>query len=191
MKKIHLLMSLNNPNIKYFDTRHNIGSLWIRYFCLKNNINLSYIKSLNSNFTQIDYNDNKLYILEPCDYINLSGEILYNFYSIYKIQLDSILIIHDDIALSKGVIKFKFAGQSSHNGIINIVDKFFTKNFFRIRIGIGNNFDLKSYVLEKLTTKEKRITLNSIKFSMNFIDDILNLNLNYFRNNIYNRSFDV
>jgi PTH1 family peptidyl-tRNA hydrolase len=118
--------------------------------------------------------------------MNFSGNILYNFLSFNFIQYYSILIVHDDLDLLVGDIKLKFSSTtSSHNGISSIISFLKTSDFFRLRIGIGNNFSVlrKKYVLSEPSYSEKVDILRAIKCSIFCIDDILSLNFSRFRNN--------
>src|SRR5205085_7341006 len=101
MKKIFLVMSLNNNTFYHF-TRHNVGSWWIRYFCFLNSIFLVKDDKFFIYFAKFNFCDNELILIEPFTYINFSGVVLSKFLSCYSIKYDSILIIHDDLDLNIG-----------------------------------------------------------------------------------------
>lgn len=185
MKKVFLVMSLNN-NCSYHFTRHNVGSWWMRYFCLLNDIALFKDDKFSIYFAKINFGNKELFLLEPFTYINLSGIILNKFLSFHSVSYDSILLIHDDLDLNVGDIRLKFGGHTaSHNGLNNVIACLQTACFFRLRIGIGNNlsFSRQSYVLSEPSDEEKYKILFSIKCSLLCVDDILNFNFSKFRNN--------
>lgn len=186
MKRIFLIMSLNNDASIYHFTRHNIGSWWIRYFCYLNNVSLVKDNRFSIYFSKVNFLNTELFLIEPFNYINFSGNILYNFLLCNSIQYCSILIIHDDLDLNVGDIRLKsFSTTSSHNGVNSVISFLKSSDFFRLRIGIGNNFAIskETYVLSEPSYKEKCDILFSIKCSLFCIDDILNLNFSSFRNN--------
>lgn len=182
MKKTFLVMSLNN-NFKYYLTRHNVASWWIRYFCFFNKFLLLKDSERYVNFGFFSFKNFILCFLEPFYYINMSGLILENFLLYYKFKVDSLLIVHDDLDLDVGDIRVKYSGSSSsHNGVISIVNFFKTEDFLRLRIGIGRSSSSREkYVLSEPNYIEKKKIIYAIKSSMFLIDDILNLNFSSFK----------
>lgn len=179
-------MSLNNNTTSYHLTRHNVASWWVRYFCFFNKISLIKDDKFSIYYSKFFFESNCFFIIEPFNYINLSGSILKNFLLYYSIDYHSILIIHDDLDLNVGDIRLKFSGiNSMHNGLKNVVSFLKSNDFFRLRIGISNcsSFLKKSYVLSEPNYYEKKKILFSIKCSILCVDDILNLNFSGFRNN--------
>lgn len=179
-------MSLNNDVSRYHFTRHNVGSWWIRYFCCLNGISLIKDSVFSVYFAKFNFLGCELFLIEPINYINFSGSILYNFLAYHSIQYYSILIVHDDLDLNVGDIRLKFSGvNSSHNGLNSIISFLKTCEFFRLRIGVGNDTRLlrKTYVLSEPNNNEKFKIFFGIKCSFFCIDDILNLNFSKFRNN--------
>lgn len=180
-------MSLNNPSFYHF-TRHNVGSWWIRSFCLMNDICMFNDKRFSANIAYVKYNNFSLFILESTNYINCYGSFLIKFLSFNNIMPHFVLIVHDDLDLLAGNVKLKYAGGSSgHNGLLNVISALKTSCFFRLRIGIGSKYTVlskKDYVLSEPELSDKKLILSAIKVSLFFIDDILNLNFSCFRNKI-------
>jgi PTH1 family peptidyl-tRNA hydrolase len=112
--------------------------------------------------------------------MNLSGESVIKFVNYYKINIEDILVIHDDLDIDLGRIKLKENGSSGgHNGIKSIIENLNTEEFAHFKVGIRNNKEIstKDYVLGKFNKKELD-TLNKIfEFSSNIIDDFLDLNI--------------
>ena len=122
-------------------------------------------------------NDEKVVLLKPQSFINLSGEVIRRFVDFFKISIADILIIHDDLDLEVGTYKIKKKGSSGgHNGLKNIELHLGTQEYKRIKIGISNNksIDTKDYVLGKLS-KEELEKLNVVK------DTVLNILDDYFK----------
>ena len=168
-----LIVGLGNPGKEYENTRHNIGFQTIDRYA--NKLGVSIMKSkFNGLFSETLINGEKVVLLKPQSYINLSGEVIRKFVDFYKISINDILIIHDDLDLAVGTYKIKKKGSSGgHNGLKNIELHLGTQEYKRIKIGISNNknIDTKDYVLGKLS-KEEEEKLNDVKNTvLNILDD--------------------
>ncbi|WGH25423.1 MAG: aminoacyl-tRNA hydrolase [Candidatus Shikimatogenerans bostrichidophilus] len=159
MKK-KLIIGLGNPTKKYKYTRHNIGSLIVKKIILNYKIK----KIFYNNFGNIYIKKNnkfKLFFLLSNLYINNIGLSVKYFLKKYKLTYNNLIIISDDIYLEFGKIKIKKKGGSGgHNGLKNIQQILKTKNYFRIKIGIGHNFNYgeqNKYVLSPMNKKELNI----------------------------------
>lgn len=130
-----VIVGLGNPGKKYLKTKHNFG-FWIIDSFLKN-------CSLKLKPGKGDYHYEKTdnyYLVKPMSYMNNSGTALAQFISYFKIGLDKILIVYDDIDLPLGLIKYKKKGGSGgHRGIESIIYHLNDDNFHRLRIGIATN----------------------------------------------------
>lgn len=159
-----LIVGLGNPGGEYENTRHNIGFRMIDQFARTLGVSITKSK-FNGLYADIVVNQEKVILLKPQSYINLSGEVIRKFVDFYKIAIDDILIIHDDLDLPVGVYKIKQKGSSGgHNGLKNIELHLGTQNYKRIKIGISNNknIDTKDYVLGKLS-KDEEMTLQKME----------------------------
>lgn len=183
-----LIVGLGNPGKEYENTRHNIGFQTIDLFAQKLGITISKIK-FNGLYVEILIHGEKVILLKPQAYINLSGEVIHKFVDFYKIKISDILIIHDDLDLEIGTFKLKKKGSSGgHNGLKNIELHLKTQEYPRIKIGISNNksIDTKDYVLGKLSNSEKEI-LNQIKLEvLSVLDDYFHMSFDNLMNK-YNR----
>jgi len=165
MKEIYLI-GLGNPGKKYFNSRHNIGFLLLESFSKKYNSNFLLKNKLKSSCSEFQINNSTFKLFLPNTYMNNSGDAVRAIIDWYKINLDQILIIVDDKDLPLGKIRFRRKGSSGgHNGLQSIIEQLQTKNFKRIRIGIGsppltkekNNFNTISHVLGNISLDEKSI----------------------------------
>ena len=173
-----LIVGLGNPGKEYDRTRHNIGFIFLDYFALKNNLRIDK-KKFNGLYTQTIINDENVILLKPLSYMNLSGEVVKKYIDYFKIKVDDILIINDDLDLPLGKIRLRPDGSSGgHNGLKNIALNISTEKFKRLRIGISNdrNVDTKEYVLGKFN-KEELEKIDSLKEEVsNILFDFLNTN---------------
>ena len=172
-----LIVGLGNPGREYETTRHNVGFMVIDNYCKK--YNKSYSSKFNGLYIQSDINGEKVIFLKPQKYMNLSGEVIRDFVHYFKIKIEDILIINDDLDINIGKYKLKANGSSGgHNGLKNIESNIGTNKYKRLKIGISNdkNRDTKDYVLGKFNIEEKKILDNIIKKSEDIINDFFLLN---------------
>ena len=179
-----LIVGLGNPGKEYENTRHNVGFMVIDYFLSKNNTEIKKEK-YNGLYEELRLNNEKVIFLEPQKYMNLSGEVVRKFVDFYKINIEDILVIQDDLDQPLGKIKLKQNSSSGgHNGIKDIEKHLGTKNYKRLKIGISNNksIDTKDFVLGKLSKDEKTIIDNSIKVCYDIITDFLSISFDELMN---------
>ncbi len=179
-----LVVGLGNPGKEYEKTRHNVGFDVIDAYLKEKNINIDKTK-FNGMYTQMNINSEKVIFLKPQKYMNLSGEVVRKYVDFYKINVDDILIIQDDLDQQLGKIKLKQNSSSGgHNGIKNIELHLGTKNYKRLKIGISNNknVDTKEYVLGKLNKEERKILDQSINKCINILDDYFEMDFDLLMN---------
>ena len=172
-----LIIGLGNPGKDYDKTRHNIGFMCIdkvaEYF--KVDFTLNKFKGL---YTQFNFNGEKIILLKPQKYMNLSGEVIRDFVNFFKIDIEDILVICDDLDTKVGNYRLRFKGSSGgHNGLKNIEQHLSTQDYKRIKIGISNdkNIETKDYVLGKFTKEEIDLINSIIDEVPNIIEDYLKL----------------
>ena len=153
-----LIVGLGNPGREYENTRHNIG-----FMVLDKYLNKRGITNYKEKFNGIYYEDNidgeKIILLKPQKYMNLSGEVVINYINYFKIDIDDILVISDDLDMPLGKIKLKLSGScGGHNGLRNIENNIGTQNYKRLKLGISNNkdYDTKDYVLSKINSEDMK-----------------------------------
>ena len=153
---MYLVVGLGNPGKEYEKTRHNIGFMMIDYIAEKRNISFNREK-MGGLYAEDNVDGEKVILLKPQKYINLSGEVIGAYVDYFKIPIENILIINDDMDLEVGTFKLRLSGSSAgHNGLKNIELHLATKDYKRIKIGIGKNkmIDKKDYVLGKLSNED-------------------------------------
>ena len=174
-----LFVGLGNPGKKYENTRHNAGFLALDKFAeiAKVDIDKSDFKGL---FTSFTYNAEKMYLLKPQTYMNLSGQSVVSLMNFFKIEVDELYVIYDDMDISPGQIRLKEDGSSGgHKGMQNIIELLGTTNIKRIRIGIGKpEHDGVDHVLQKLTDEDKKIFMEGVTKASVAVRDLLNEDFN-------------
>ncbi len=150
---MHLIVGLGNIGEKYQLTRHNVGFLVIDEMTkalTTSNINKS---NFQSTLLKSGYN----LFSKPTTYMNSSGQAVQAIKEYYKIDIEDIIVIHDDLDLPFGTVKFKVGGgHGGHNGLRSI-DAHVGKEYIRVRIGIGkpaNKVDVSNYVLSNFSKEE-------------------------------------
>jgi len=187
-----LVVGLGNPGKNYEGTRHNVGFMTIDKIAYKYNVELNKSK-FDGKYIDLVINDQKVILLKPQKYMNLSGEVIKNFMDYFKININDILIIHDDLDLEVGYYRLKIKGGSGgHNGLKNIEKNLNSKEYKRLKIGISNNknIDTKNYVLGKFTDIEMKKISDVIDIALNVFDDYLHLTFENLMNK-YNHNDDT
>ena len=150
-----LIVGLGNPGEKYQKSRHNVGFILLDKFAADNNLNWRKVERFNSEVA--DYSNGLL--IKPQTFMNNSGDAVSKLVNFYKISLNDLIIIHDDVDLPLGAIK-KQKGKNSagHHGVENIMEELGTKDFWRIRVGIGKpedkNIPVDEWVLQDFGKNE-------------------------------------
>ena len=155
-----LILGIGNPGEKYANTRHNIGFMVIDEISRKLNVTLKLETKFESFIADFVHDGEKIILIKPATYVNLSGIALSRIVNYYKVQLEDIIVIVDDINLRTGFLRLRESGgDGGHNGLKNIIDFLGSKEFKRMRVGIGldSNIPLNNYVLGKITEVEHKI----------------------------------
>ena len=160
------IIGLGNPGKEYIKNRHNIGFLLLEHFSEKYDAQFTLKNKFKSRYAEFKINDYFYRLFLPNTYMNNSGDAVRAIVDWYKINLDKLFIVADDIDLPLGKIRFRKKGSSGgHNGLKDIINKLQTDNFNRIKIGIGSppvseknkNFNTISHVLGNISLKENVI----------------------------------
>lgn len=170
-----LIVGLGNPGSEYENTRHNIGFMAIDNYAKARNISISKEK-FGGMYAIENIGRETVLLLKPQLYINLSGEVIKKFVDYYKIDINNILIVNDDLDLETGKYKLKPGGSSGgHNGLKNIEKLLKTSDYKRLKIGISNNknIDTKDYVLGKIQKSDFEKYNQIFEIVNNMIDDFL------------------
>lgn len=179
-----LIVGLGNPGKEYEKTRHNMGFMAIDKYATAKGLSFDKEK-FGGIYTDFLYNNEKIILLKPQKYINLSGDVIKKYVDYFKIDINDLLIISDDLDMNIGKIKIKYKGSNGgHNGLKNIEANLNTKNYKRIKIGISNNkkIDTKDYVLGKFDPESDRMIEATINQFPQILDDYLNISFDNLMN---------
>ena len=171
-----LLVGLGNPGDKYADTRHNVGFTFIDSLAKKISLDINQSKFL-SLYAKYHKRDQEVFLAKPQTFMNESGKAVKEIKNFYKISIDKIIVVFDDIDLNIGQIRIKIGGGSGgHNGVKSIIEELSTDNFIRIRIGIGKPLEktnVNKHVLSKFDKNEINLIKEITDISEEIIDDIV------------------
>ena len=152
-----IIAGLGNPGKKYEGTRHNIGFIAMDYMEKHYGIKINKIKH-KALIGEGTIADEKVILVKPQTYVNLSGESLREICAFYKIPPQNVIVIHDDVSLDAGKIRIRKKGSDGgHNGIKSIIYQLKSDEFTRIKVGVGappEHYDLADWVLGKFSKDE-------------------------------------
>lgn len=154
---MYLIVGLGNPEEEYSKTRHNMGFDTINKIAKQYNIEINKNK-FQGLYESATIETKKVILVKPQTYMNLSGEAIKPFADFYKIDIDKIIVIYDDIDVETGTIKIrKKGGAGSHNGMKSVVYELGSKEFPRIKVGTGTKEEIPNlinYVIDKVGNEE-------------------------------------
>ena len=172
-----LLVCLGNPGDKYENTRHNVGFMVADEIGERQNAPIQKLKfkALTNLFT---ISGQKVLVMKPITYMNLSGEAVRQAADFYKIRPDHVLVVSDDTALALGRLRIRKGGSAGgHNGLKNIILHLGTDQFPRLRVGVGEkphpDYDMADWVLGKFVGEDKKTVDAAVKRAADAIECIL------------------
>jgi peptidyl-tRNA hydrolase, PTH1 family len=158
----YLIVGLGNPGRQYHLNRHNVGYHVVDYLAGSWGIS-GFIEKWHSSSSIFLFRGNRIHLVKPVTFMNLSGKAVVQYYRFFKISPDQLLVIHDDLDMHPGRIKLvNGGGTGGHHGIKSIVDCVGTNDFYRLKIGIGRpgkgivhpGFPIEKYVLSDFDENE-------------------------------------
>lgn len=174
-----LIVGLGNPGKEYEKTKHNIGFSLLDFIADERNLKFSGEK-FRAKYLEYSYNGEKVMLIKPLSYMNLSGGVVKKFMDFYKVHLDDVLVIQDDLDMNFGRVKIVYNSSSGgHNGIKDIEKCLGSRLYARLKIGIGNNkeIDTKDYVLGNFSRNELKELENIYKKLVYVVDDFCDISL--------------
>jgi len=160
---IRLIVGLGNPGAEYEHTRHNAGAWFVSELARLSHTALKLETKFHGLHGIARADGHEYHLLIPTTYMNRSGLSVKSLSNFYKIPHQAILVAHDELDLSVGDIRLKYeGGAGGHNGLIDVISHLNTKQFYRLRIGIGrpnHSVEVSDYVL-KPPRKEERIGID-------------------------------
>lgn len=187
----YLLIGLGNPGREYNSTRHNIGFMLVDQLCVRLNARGMKLQS-KAIVISTNYEERKIILAKPQTYMNLSGQSVQGLLHFYKIPIENLLVAHDDLDLPFGTIRIRPAGgPGGQRGMASTIEKLGTKDFPRLRLGIGRppgRMDPKDYVLQDFSRDETKmlpeLLERAVDAALTFVTDGLNKAMNKYNGNL-------
>lgn len=159
--KIKLIVGLGNPGKEYEHTRHNAGFWLLDELAWQWKANFKDEKKFFGEVARVSQADGDVWLLKPMTFMNRSGQAVSALAQFYKIKPEEILVVHDELDIECGRIKFKLGGgNGGHNGLKDIQARLGTPNFYRLRLGIDHPGDrnlVVGYVLNKPSAEQRQL----------------------------------
>ena len=172
-----LIVGLGNPGEKYENTRHNVGFMVADEIGERQHAPIQKLKfrALTNIFT---ISGEKVLVMKPVTYMNLSGEAVRQAADFYKVPPDHVLVVLDDTALAVGKLRVRRGGSAGgHNGLKSIIQHLGTDQFPRLRVGVGEkphpDYDLADWVLGRFTGEDKKAIDAAVKRAADGVECIL------------------
>lgn len=171
---MYLVAGLGNPGREYEDTRHNVGFMVVDYISQKLGFSMSKIK-FKGTVGEYAIDNEKVLFLKPSTYMNLSGESIRDASEFYKIPVENIIVVYDDVDITFGRIRIRPSGSDAgHNGMKSIIYQLNSNNFPRVRVGIGSpDSNMISHVLGKFSEDEKKVLKQIIETAGSSVIEII------------------
>jgi PTH1 family peptidyl-tRNA hydrolase len=167
-----LVVGLGNPGMKYERTRHNAGFWWVERLAHASGLELRSDGKFHGRVAKLSH-PAEIWLLMPATFMNNSGRAVAALAAFYKIQPPEILVVNDELDLAPGIARLKFGGGASgHNGLKDIAEVLGSRDFWRLRIGIGHPRDTATeqevvdYVLHPPRAEERPLIDNAIAHSL-------------------------
>ena len=162
-----LIVGLGNPGREYENTRHNAGFRALDILAQKLGCKPDKLK-YQGLYCQVNYRGNKLLLLKPQTYMNLSGRSAAPLAAFFKVPTDHVIVLFDDISLPPGRLRIRADGSAGgHNGIKSLIQELGSQNFPRVKIGVGAkphpDFDLADWVLSAFTAAEEKALVPALE----------------------------
>ncbi len=174
---IGLFVGLGNPGPSYSDTRHNVGAWLLEDFCIKNHIQLKNDSKFNARLGQFSMAGRDIKVFISNTFMNHSGRAVGSIAKYFQIPVEAILVAHDDLDLPPGVARFKTGGgHGGHNGLKDIIHHLKSREFHRLRIGIGHpghRDEVVDYVLHRPSIDEEKKIREAIENTLRTLPQII------------------
>lgn len=172
-----LLVCLGNPGDKYENTRHNVGFMVADEMAERQSKPIQRLK-FKALTNVLDISGERVLVMKPITYMNLSGEAVRQAADFYKIPPERVLVVSDDTALPVGRLRIRVKGSAGgHNGLKNIIQHLGTDQFPRLRVGVGEkphpDYDMADWVLGKFSGEDKKKIDASVKRAADAVACIL------------------
>lgn len=157
---MYLIVGLGNPGLKYTNTKHNVGFMFVDKLSENLKVKVNKLK-FDALIGQANISGEKCLLMKPQTFMNNSGVAIRKASDFYKIQPENVIVIFDDISLNPGDLRIRRKGSAGgHNGIKSVIEWLDSEDFKRIKVGIGAkpspDYELADYVLSKISSNDKK-----------------------------------
>jgi PTH1 family peptidyl-tRNA hydrolase len=177
MSSVKLIVGLGNPGKQYEQTRHNAGFWFVEEVARQFNVQFRPETKFLGEVVRIQSNDFDFFLLKPSTFMNRSGQSIQALAKFYKLSVTEILVVHDELDLPPGVAKLKkTGGHGGHNGLRDTISAFSSKDFLRLRLGIGHPGDrsqVVDYVLKAPSKTDFTLIDDAIYQASKILPDLL------------------
>lgn len=188
--KPYLIVGLGNPGREYSASRHNVGFMVVDRLAEKLDTSFRKVK-MNALVTAVRHKGERIILIKPQTFMNLSGQAVSSFIRFYKLPLDNMLVVYDDVDLPFETLRLKpDGGDAGQRGVRSIIQQLGTKSFPRLRVGIDRppgRMEVSDYVLQKFSAAEKGILPfildTASEAVLHFIDQDLNQAMTIYNQN--------
>ena len=173
---MYLIIGLGNPGSRYRKTRHNIGFMVLEKLATRWEVDLKH-KSFDALWNRGKIAGENVILAMPQTYMNLSGNAARRLLAYFKVDMNKLIVVHDDLDLPFGTVRLKTGGgNAGHKGLLSIATCLGSGDFMRVRLGIGKPADksrIESYVLEKFETEDSALLESIIQLAAEAAADIV------------------
>ena len=174
---ISLIVGLGNPGKTYAETRHNAGFRFLDMLKQETGVSFKSESRFHGDLGQTNIAQQPVWLLAPTIYMNHSGQSVSAMARYYKIPVQQILVVHDEIDLPPGSVRLKIGGGcGGHNGLKDIADHMGSRDFLRLRIGVGHpgsSHKVEGYVLKKAPKADQVLIDNALTQAHQHLQDIM------------------
>lgn len=177
MSNVQLIVGLGNPGPKYEQTRHNVGFILLDELARSKGTSLKPENKFHGLVAKLSLHGHDIWLLKPGTFMNLSGKAVAALARFYKIAPEAVLVVHDELDIPPGQLRLKQGGgHGGHNGLRDIIAQLGSREFLRLRVGIGHpgeSRDVSNYVLNKAAADEQRNIDNALDEALRVLPQII------------------
>ena len=173
---MRIIVGIGNPGSRYKNNRHNVGFQFLDFFCAEKKLFFKTSK-FDYHFSEGEFSGSPFVLIKPDTYVNNSGLAVSDCINHYKVDVENVLVVVDDINLNFSDVRIrKSGGDGGHNGLNSIIYHLQSKDFSRLRIGIGSDFkagNLADYVLSDFGKNDFIQLEKSFALSIQLVDSFI------------------
>jgi PTH1 family peptidyl-tRNA hydrolase len=174
---VQLIVGLGNPGPKYEQTRHNVGFVFVDALARAKGATFRPENKFHGDVCKLSLGGSDVWLLKPGTFMNLSGKAVAALARFYKLAPESVLVVHDELDIAPGQLRLKQGGgHGGHNGLRDIIAQLGSRDFYRLRIGIGHpgsSRDVTNYVLGKASGDDCQLIEHAIDDALHELPLIL------------------